>query len=132
MKYRVLIEYYQEKLLAEKDAGRYERGFDGIGKLGRSDTRHMNVTAKGDSNEYRPYNANTKELSTAANQALMKIDKAGRNARQFVSNDIANEILVHYKRGTINSLDEELPKTINSKSSISLVRSNGKIYLQKN
>jgi hypothetical protein len=62
----------------------------------------------------------------------MKIDKAGRNARQFVSNDIANEILVHYKRGTINSLDEELPKTINSKSSISLVRSNGKIYLQKN
>lgn len=132
MKYRALIEYYQEKLLAEKDAGRYEHGFDGIGKLGRSDTRHMNVTAKKDRNEYRPYNTNTQNLSTAANQALMKIDKAGRNARHFISNDIANEILAHYKRGTINSLDEELPKTINSKSNISLVRSNGKIYLQKN
>ena len=132
MKYKALIEYYQAQLLAEKDAGRYESGFDGIGKLGRSDTRHMNVTAKRDKNEYRPYNANTQNLSTAANQSLMRIDKAGRNARQFISNDIANEILIHYKKGTINSLNDELPKSINSKSLISVVKSNGKIYLQKN
>jgi hypothetical protein len=132
MKYKALIEHYQAQLLAEKDAGRYERGFDGIGKLGRSDTRHMNVTAKRDKNEYRPYNANTKNLSTAANQALMRIDKAGRSTRHFISNDIADEILIHYKKGTVNSLNDELSKSINSKSLISVVKSNGKVYLQKN
>lgn len=131
MKYKELIAQYQADLLTEKDINRYQSGFDGIGKLSRTDTVHMNVTAKKDSNEYRPYNANTKQLSGPANQALMRVDKVGHGTRHPISDNIANEILMHYNRGSTNSLDEEMPKAINSKSRISIVRSNGKIYLQK-
>lgn len=135
MKYNELIAYYQEKILTEKgrtsnSAFDNPRQFNTLKKLSGK-AKHMRGVKKGTSNEYRPYNDNTKKMSNAANQALLRIDHAGTGVRHDISNDIASEILFHYKRGTINGLNEELPKLINPKSKISVVRSNGKIYLQK-
>jgi len=128
MKYSALIAYYQENLLTEKDTV----GFDGIGKLSRSDTKHMNVTTTKDKNEYLPYNDVPRNLSNAANQALKRVQQLARGKGERISNELAIEILANYNRGGIAELGEREPKQLNSKSPLSIVKFDNQIYLQNN
>jgi len=130
MKYSELILYYQENLLTEKDVSRSHIGFDGIGKMSRADTKHMNVTTTKDKNVYLPYNELPRRLSNAANQALKRAEyfRNGRNER--ITPELANEILINYDAGSTASLEENTPKQLNSKSPISIVKINGNFYLQ--